>query len=55
MTPPWWFLWLFVALKLTGHIDWPWLWVLTPLWAPFAVLFCLVPLKLIADYLRKRR
>jgi hypothetical protein len=23
---------LFVALKLTGHIDWSWWWVLSPLW-----------------------
>ena len=23
---------LFIALKLTGYIDWPWLWVLSPIW-----------------------
>jgi hypothetical protein len=23
---------LFVGLKLTGYITWPWLWVLSPLW-----------------------
>ncbi len=23
---------LFVALKLTGHIDWSWWWVTAPLW-----------------------
>ena len=23
---------LFVGLKLTGHIDWSWVWVLSPLW-----------------------
>lgn len=23
---------LFVGLKLTGNIDWSWLWVLSPLW-----------------------
>ena len=23
---------LFVGLKLTGHIDWSWLWVLSPVW-----------------------
>src|SRR5687768_7584643 len=23
---------LFVGLKLTGHIDWHWVWVLAPLW-----------------------
>ena len=23
---------LFIALKMTGHIAWSWLWVLSPLW-----------------------
>jgi len=23
---------LFVGLKLTGHITWPWIWVLSPIW-----------------------
>jgi len=23
---------LFVGLKLTGHIGWSWVWVLSPLW-----------------------
>ena len=23
---------LFIGLKLTGHIDWTWLWVLSPIW-----------------------
>lgn len=29
---------LFVALKLTGHIDWSWFWVLSPFWIPFAII-----------------
>ena len=29
---------LFVGLKLTGHIDWSWWWVLSPIWGPLAVL-----------------
>lgn len=28
---------LFVTLKLVGVIAWSWLWVLAPLWIPFAV------------------
>jgi len=24
---------LFIGLKLTGHIDWSWWWVLCPIWA----------------------
>lgn len=29
---------LFIALKLTGYIDWSWWWVLAPIWIPFALL-----------------
>jgi hypothetical protein len=28
---------LFVGLKLTGHISWPWLWVLAPTWIPAGI------------------
>lgn len=28
----------FVALKLTGFIDWSWWWVLSPAWIPLAVI-----------------
>ncbi len=24
----------FILLKLTGHIDWSWWWVLSPMWMP---------------------
>ena len=27
---------LFVALKLSGHIDWSWWWVLSPVWIVLA-------------------
>lgn len=30
----------FVVLKLTGHIAWSWLWVLSPLWLPITVVMC---------------
>ena len=35
---------LFVGLKLTGYIDWSWLWVFAPLWMPIvlAVLILLI-------------
>ena len=33
---------LFIALKLTGHIDWSWIWVLSPLWIPVALTICIV-------------
>ena len=28
---------LFIALKLTDYIDWPWIWVLSPLWISFVI------------------
>ena len=28
---------IFVTLKLTNVIDWPWLWVLAPFWIPIAI------------------
>lgn len=28
---------LFVGLKLTGFINWPWLWVLSPFWIPLVI------------------
>lgn len=35
---------IFITLKLTGNIDWPWIWVFAPLWvsALLIVLFLLV-------------
>jgi hypothetical protein len=33
---------LFVGLKLTGFIDWPWLWVLAPFWIPLAILLAIL-------------
>ena len=33
----------FVVLKLTGYIDWPWIWVLAPFWSGFA-LFAVIAL-----------
>lgn len=30
---------IFVALKLSGQVDWSWLWVLSPMWLPIALLF----------------
>lgn len=28
---------VFITLKLTGYIDWSWLWVLSPLWIAFSL------------------
>ncbi len=29
---------LFIALKLTGHITWSWIWVLSPIWISISFL-----------------
>lgn len=31
---------LFIGLKLTEHITWSWIWVLSPIWIGFLV-FCI--------------
>lgn len=33
---------LFVGLKLTGYISWPWLWVLSPFWIPVLILLVIL-------------
>ena len=49
----------FIVLKLCGVIDWPWIWVLAPIWGVFALvlgigLICLViiGIKAIIDKIR---
>ncbi len=37
---------LFIGLKLTGHIDWSWWWVLSPLWITLSVSFLILLLVL---------
>ena len=39
---------LFVGLKLTGHITWSWLWVLSPIWISFLIALAFVIILLIA-------
>ena len=33
---------LFIALKLTKQIDWPWVWVLAPIWATWLLVITIV-------------
>lgn len=35
---------VFIALKLTGHIDWSWWWVTAPIWGPFAAVIAVFAL-----------
>lgn len=45
---------VFITLKLTGVINWSWLWVLSPLWIPLAfVLVLLLVIFLIVSFTAK--
>ena len=33
---------IFITLKLLGKIDWDWVWVLSPLWIPLAIVFLIL-------------
>jgi uncharacterized protein (DUF983 family) len=39
---------LFIGLKLTGQIDWEWIWVLSPLWIPLAIFLGFMAIALVA-------
>jgi hypothetical protein len=41
---------MFIGLKLTGYINWPWVWVLAPFWGAFllAIVFLAIAAILIA-------
>ena len=32
----------FIVLKLCHVIEWPWLWVLSPLWIPLAIVIIII-------------
>jgi len=42
---------LFIGLKLTGHITWPWIWVLSPLWISAIIAIIVIALFLFFAYL----
>lgn len=44
---------LFIGLKLTGQIDWPWVWVLSPIWIS-AALVLVILFSLYIFYLLKK-
>lgn len=33
---------MFIGLKLTGYITWPWVWVLAPFWIPIAIILSVI-------------
>lgn len=46
---------LFIALKLLGVIDWPWVWVLSPFWIPLAVGLIILGLIFIAGIFKSKK
>lgn len=46
---------LFIGLKLWGKITWSWLWVLSPIWIPFAILIAWLVFMVIGFWLRVRK
>ena len=45
---------LFIALKLTGFIDWSWWWVLAPMWMPIVLIIVIILLLISAGGRVKR-
>ena len=47
---------LFVGLKLTGYIEWSWLWVLSPIWISVGlVVFISLIVLILAIFSNKKR
>jgi len=44
----------FIVLKLTGHIAWSWLWVLSPIWIPLALIVLILIILGIATLILKK-
>ena len=38
---------VFIVLKLTRIIDWPWVWVLSPFWASIIIAVVMMPVEFI--------
>lgn len=46
---------VFIVLKLTDYIGWSWVWVLSPLWLPFMLVFVMVATVAIFDRPKEKR
>lgn len=43
----------FIALKLTGLISWPWVWVLSPLWIWYCIVILVFAITVFVAILKK--
>lgn len=41
----------FIVLKLTNTIHWAWLWVLSPIWIPFAIVIVIMIVAVLIAFL----
>ena len=41
---------VFIVLKLVGVIDWPWIWVLSPIWISFIIAIIVFIIVIIVVY-----
>ena len=45
---------VFIVLKILGYIDWPWIWVLSPLWIGTAIfILILIILALVVTIIKR--
>jgi hypothetical protein len=45
---------VFIVLKLTGNIAWPWVWVLSPLWISFLIGVAFLAIAFLIAYLASK-
>lgn len=43
---------LFIGLKLSGHITWPWVWVLSPIWIGLVITLLAIVVVLIVSAIK---
>ena len=39
---------VFITLKLIGHIEWSWWWVLAPIWIPILIVLAILAIALVS-------
>lgn len=42
---------IFMVLKLTGNIDWPWVWVFAPFWIPLAIIVVIIAIPMLIIFI----
>lgn len=46
---------IFLTLKLTHYIDWPWFWIFAPIWVPLVLVAVILGSVLFVHLLARRR